>query len=554
MKFIIDFEQNATDKEIQEYVDALKGKVLQTWKNFEKVMVIETDNHPEKTAIVTEIIEDSKPSIKPLNKIQYNRELAMERIAGAPDVTFNTDGKQDWWKNCVMKEPEFEKNTKTISRKGKEIPVYVMDSGIMKDHPDFADTDIEDVYTVTPGDFSDNNGHGTAIASIISGKKCGISNAPIKNVKIFQPGGTYISDILSALDAIAENCPADSWGVVNCSWVIENNQWIEDKMQSLITRGIMIVAAAGNNGKNIEDVTPAAMPDAFTVGSYSEDLVPSDFSNYTGSSAVSFTKGEQNGNGVLDIWAPGEEIYSATLDGKYNYTAGTSMAAAVASSVIAYNLSMFVDQNGDRSIGYNNVNSPNHPLSVMINYGNHDLLDLSNEKYSDTTNRIITIYNRTEKDKFRYDTMTDYIVWPLVPSKTSGIGPRVINPHNTKSVKFINPLPENFGISSCGSLAGEITDDQKPTGNDEYNLITGTVEVETDYGFTEQRNIEIYILNDKYEPSDLPEDHIININLSATCAAVQGACPIGMDTSCNDSCAAILCCYYVQKGSSCVCA
>ncbi len=79
----------------------------------------------------------------------------------------------------------------------------------------------------------------------------------------------------------------------------------------LLTRGVVVVAAAGNNG-NRNVLYPAAYEPVIAVGSVDPNLQHSSFSNY--------------GPGV-DIWAPGRDILTTKRDGSHGLVSGTSFAA-----------------------------------------------------------------------------------------------------------------------------------------------------------------------------------------------------------------------------------
>ena len=193
----------------------------------------------------------------------------------------------------------------------------MLDSGIDLTHSEFTGKDISLVYSLT-GDFNDTNGHGTGLASLMVGNTCGVTSTSIKVVKIFddnQP--TKQSDFLHALDAILTdmNSNINKFSIINCSWAINKNIYIEDKIKHLINAGALVVASAGNSGKPIEEVTPASMPDVLTIGAYNSDFVPCDFSDYSNPSVVSLTQGQVN-TGTLDAWAPGEQIWIANPTSK----------------------------------------------------------------------------------------------------------------------------------------------------------------------------------------------------------------------------------------------
>ena len=84
--------------------------------------------------------------------------------------------------------------------------VYLVDTGVKKDHIELAESDVEDFYTCY-SDYADNLGHGTAMASLINGSQLGVSpNTKIKNIKILdsESDNITVGKILDTLDAILE--------------------------------------------------------------------------------------------------------------------------------------------------------------------------------------------------------------------------------------------------------------------------------------------------------------------------------------------------------------
>jgi len=152
-----------------------------------------------------------------------------------------------------------------------------------------------------------------------------------------------------------------------------------------------VIAAAGNNGAPITDVTPASIPDVLTIGAFGQDLTPSTFSNYTGGSDISYTADDVN-YGALDAWAPGEMIWAANKNGGYGYIAGTSAATAIASASFAYNMNCRL-----YSDGLVNETAKLPPNVLTIDTALREgILDLSDPKYSDSVNSIVTYNYRND--------------------------------------------------------------------------------------------------------------------------------------------------------------
>jgi hypothetical protein len=336
MQYLVDFVDTASDQDINSWLTAANCTVVKSFQHFNKTYLVKSDTELTASGSVTGVhLDDETTAIKLLDITQTSPHPYVP-------LSVNTASENDWWKVVVFSDI-INVESPIVARKGAGYPIYLMDSGIDSTHPEFVDSTIRNLFSLN-GDFTDSAGHGTALASIMCGTTCGITNSEIVSVKIFQEDSpTLASDVLSALDAIATDYIAnynELPAVINMSWAIDRNSYVDDKIESLLQLGLVVSAAAGNAGMPIQNVTPAAINDVLTVGSIDHNLQPSSFSNYTG--PLPTTQGEVNTGPGLDLWAPGENIYVALPNGAYGTVAGTSMSAAIVSATVAYNLATAV--------------------------------------------------------------------------------------------------------------------------------------------------------------------------------------------------------------------
>lgn len=549
MKFLVDFKADALDADITAYLQQHGCTVLKEWDNFDKIFLVEAASMPPNAAITERITEENHLEIKPLDVITLNPFSLTHNDPTKETININTSDTKDWWKNYSRNRPEFSEPTTFIKRKGKGINVYVMDSGIEASHPEFANANITNIYSVTPGDFSDNRGHGTAISSVIVGATCGITEANLKIVKIFDPDHTTTEhEFLDALDAIINDHVDNTYSILNASWTIPKNEWVEHKLRILEDEGVFIVAAAGNNGTSIEDVTPASMLDALTVGAYNQDLRPCDFSNYTGGSSISVTEGATN-HGELDGWAPGEQIWAAGLNGTYGYVAGTSIAAGITSAVMACSLSASVyEDNGQRVESFENWKMSTAAIDSRYTiFRRPDILDLSDPKYQESVNLILTLMDRGESSVFQ--TQDEFAVSTRVGVSSAII--RVYEPTLTKSIEWVQPLPNTFKLLNDGRLYGNPTAAEGPDSNENYKIHTASF-IRTNLDDTQETvTLTIYVMAENLVPETLPADDPIKITLQANCLGGASNCPAGSPVGgCYDACAnELVCCSSQSKDS-----
>lgn len=549
MKYLIDFYNNAVDDDIHSYLAENNCVIIKEWDNYEKTFLVECTTIPPNSNLVDRIVEELPLKIKPLDYHQHhvNGDVNPYRMThhdpAKPKIEIDTAADKDWWKNYSFSTPKFSEETYTISRLGQNLNIYLMDSGIEALHPEFSEANIVNLYTVTPDNYGDNKGHGTALASLIVGKTCGITCATLKNVKIYDSNHqTLQSEFLDALDAIINDHVVGYHAVLNCSWVIEKNEWVEHKLRILFSRGVSILAAAGNQGVSIEDVTPASMPEVLTVGAYNKELLPCNFSNYTGTSVISVT-GNASNHGELDGWAPGEEIYVAGLNGAYGYASGTSLSAAISSALLISNLSWFVDDNGlpypyyaDRVFASVPFNSGSSFL-----FAKFDLLDLSLDKYSESKNAIATIMDRSNSI---YSKQVPDHMYARVAADNSDkykIISNLYNPTATKKIEWINPLADNFILLPDGKLITKPNTLLAPQNGQYYYLhSTGTFNRTNLDDSVDLVTVDIYVLQENIPVDNLAEDDPIKIMLSNTgdCEMPQVSCVSGSlsQNFCNDLC------------------
>ena len=233
-------------------------------------------------------------------------------------------------------------NPFSIPNSSEEIIIAVMDSGIDYKHnylkgslwenPDIKNT-FGFNYTIrnkyNPTDVMDNVGHGTHVAGIIAAKSSDkrlqglVSSAKILSFKITPSSKTYISDIIDAFKKVL----SFNIKVINCSWEVETSEeeskTLKRMLKILESNKCIPIFAAGNNGESIEIKFPQNQKNVITVGAINRNKERWYNSNH---------------GSKVDIWAPGEQIYSTYIGDNQNNVQpnqGTSMAAPFVTGAIA---------------------------------------------------------------------------------------------------------------------------------------------------------------------------------------------------------------------------
>ncbi|WP_026696027.1 S8 family serine peptidase [Peribacillus kribbensis] len=204
----------------------------------------------------------------------------------------------------------------------RKVKVAVIDTGIDVKHPELKNKVISSYNAINPLNPGLPDSHGTHVAGIIAGEKnngiggYGINpNAEILSIDIFNRGfSTTDFTIVQAIDKAIEqgakviNMSIGSWS---------SSTILEEAIQRAVSKGIVIVAAAGNDAMDIPNY-PASYEGVISVSSVDSSKKLSYFSNF--------------GPGI-DIAAPGEDIYSSIYEpeklSSFRTMSGTSMATPI---------------------------------------------------------------------------------------------------------------------------------------------------------------------------------------------------------------------------------
>ncbi|MDD2432513.1 MAG: S8 family peptidase [Clostridia bacterium] len=209
--------------------------------------------------------------------------------------------------------------------KERRVRVGIIDTGIDYYHPDLQGNIKSGISTLEgQHQFMDDYGHGTHIAGIIgsSGRNVGMTGinpyVDFYVVKAFnEKGKGNLSDIIEGLDWLARR----QVEIINMSFsTTETNSLFQQVIQYLDRQGIVLVAAAGNDGRNNSVNYPARFPQVFAVSAIDKYDSLASFSS----------RGPE-----VNFCAPGVEIPSAWLGGRYEVKSGTSFAAPHLTGTIA---------------------------------------------------------------------------------------------------------------------------------------------------------------------------------------------------------------------------
>jgi parallel beta-helix repeat protein len=255
-----------------------------------------------------------------------------------------------------------------------DILVAIVDTGINYNHPDLAASYVPLGYDwVTPdSNPMDDHGHGTHCAGIVAAKinngvgMAGLAQVRIMTEKVLNSAGwgydSWVAEgIYHATDAGARIISMSLGGS-------EDSSAIHDAIKYAYNHGVLLVAAAGNEGNDLENY-PAAYEGVVAVTATDPSDYLAWFSSY---------------GSWVELSAPGVGIYSTVLGNSYASWSGTSMACPHVSGVAAlvwsqctnltntairYILKQSADDLGDSGFddyfGYGRVNARKAVISVQ---------------------------------------------------------------------------------------------------------------------------------------------------------------------------------------------
>ncbi len=214
---------------------------------------------------------------------------------------------------------------------GEGVRIAVLDTGFDEDHPLLepvldSGVDVVDGHS-NVGDWRNRidddgdglideaHGHGTYVAGVIAQIAPGATIIPIR---VLEADG--VGSLHSVIDGIDEAI-ARGADVINISFgTSTDSRALKDAVKRATDAGIVVVAAAGNNGSDDKQY-PAAYSRVIAVSAYApDDARLAGFGNY---------------GDWIDVSAPGVNIRSSRPGGGMGIWSGSSLAAPIVSAQVA---------------------------------------------------------------------------------------------------------------------------------------------------------------------------------------------------------------------------
>ncbi len=212
---------------------------------------------------------------------------------------------------------------------GENVRIAVIDTGIDDTNPALSDV-IAGQFDAMPDVPVEKRDHGTSVDGLIAGVGALEGMAPgarIYHARAFEGGKSTMDVILSALDWAADQ----DVRIINMSFVGPKNELLGTACRNARALGIVLVAAAGNNGPKAPYGYPAAFDGviAVTATDARDGLMP-----------------QANRGAYVFISAPGVEMVAPSGAGS-DVVTGTSFAAAIVSGAIANLIHAAPDRSAD---------------------------------------------------------------------------------------------------------------------------------------------------------------------------------------------------------------
>lgn len=210
----------------------------------------------------------------------------------------------------------------------KGMRIGVIDTDVDHHHPAFSarpqrigmGTFIPEGKTPAP------NWHGTGVVALLAGDPSSGTPGLIPDGEFYaagvfftDPSGDFATDTVSILKAL-DWMSALNVKVVNMSFAGPRDELVQKAIARLAGKGMVFVAAAGNEGPTAAPSYPAAYKQVMAVTAVNREL-----RNYA----------YANRGGHIDVAAPGVRIWTAVPDAQEGYRSGTSFAAPYVTAIVA---------------------------------------------------------------------------------------------------------------------------------------------------------------------------------------------------------------------------
>ncbi|KAJ9073143.1 proteinase B [Entomophthora muscae] len=221
-------------------------------------------------------------------------------------------------KDKLVKSESYSYNYDTSG--GEGVDVYVIDSGIKTDHPEFEGRARWGETSLIKR---------TSMMTYGVAKKSTLIAVKVNDAK--NSGSVDLA--VAGIDWVLKNLNNKNGCVINLSLSADYSEAFFNVLRAAVNVGCVVTASAGNKDQDICSILPACDPYVITVGASTLDDLRASFSNW---------------GKCLNVFAPDKDIISTSNNGKTQVKSGTSMAAAYVAGLAAN----FMSKTGKRQPDY----------------------------------------------------------------------------------------------------------------------------------------------------------------------------------------------------------
>jgi subtilisin family serine protease len=383
--------------------DIIPGQVLVKYKNPPRnhsifgvqstAAQIQTLHFSENVAVEDKIAQLEKdPNVEYAEPVYEVHSTAVSQPDGSivSNVYFSDSQTymHNWGKTVTALTYASDLSTPTLN---SQVIVAVVDTGVDMFHPDLISSSIagRPGYDFISNDSvpQDDNGHGTNVAGIIaananngssgySGVAPGTKILPVKVLDSNGAGST--ASVVAGINyAVSQQV-----NLINLSLGTSgDSQALHDAIKNAVNAGILVVAAAGNEGNNLIETDSGNIVDYKSNGTRfkgrtaSLTIYPALYDEVISVGAMeqlsdkSLTLADFSNVGKVDVVAPGVNIYSTYPGAQYRYMSGTSQATPLVTgfAVLLKANNRNLDLDGLMTIIKNSATSLSNPNLPYIN-------------------------------------------------------------------------------------------------------------------------------------------------------------------------------------------
>jgi hypothetical protein len=257
---------------------------------------------------------------RPYREAGTDRGESDPRVAGMRKASIGGCGFARCYASMIM---EWDPRSRGCAR---NVRVGVIDTSVDVDHPAFTGRTMRFANFLPEGATRAVNWHGTGVLGVLAGDPSSgtpglIPDSDFFLADIYHAGGDGRpqADTISVIQAL-NWMSTHGVVVVNMSMAGPHDPLLQEVIEHLSMKGVVFVAAAGNEGPSAPPSYPAGYPQVIAVTAVGKDLRVYSYANR---------------GGYIDVAAPGVGIWTALPNAMEGPLSGTSFAAPHVTAVVA---------------------------------------------------------------------------------------------------------------------------------------------------------------------------------------------------------------------------